>query len=175
MKTTKYHRLILTVLTLPLFISCQNQQMQEELAKFQDLKAVEANNIEVIKEFYKFLDEQNLDACSELFPAGSKGYMGSSNESFSFEDIKPFIKSYYTSFPDYKHEIENIFASNDFVVAQLKYTGTHKSRFMEIESTGNKIEYKGIFIFKMTDGKISELWGIEDDLTMMTQLGLELK
>jgi predicted ester cyclase len=46
---------------------------------------------------------------------------------------------------------------------------------MEIESTGNKIEYKGIFILKMTDGRISELWGIEDDLTMMTQLGLELK
>ena len=133
------------------------------------------NNIEVIKDFYKFLDEQHLDACGEIFPAGSKGYMGGSNESFSFEDIKPFIKSFYNAFPDYKHEIENIFASNDFVVAQLKYTGTHKNRFMEIESTGNKIEYKGIFIFKMTDGKISESWAIEDDLTMMTQIGLELK
>ena len=46
---------------------------------------------------------------------------------------------------------------------------------MELDSTGNKIEYKGIFIFKIADGKIAELWGMEDDLTMMTQLGLELK
>ncbi|MBC8315338.1 MAG: ester cyclase [Bacteroidetes bacterium] len=65
--------------------------------------------------------------------------------------------------------------ADEYVVAQLKYTGTHSSKFMELDSTGNKIEYKGIFIFKIADGKIAELWGMEDDLTMMTQLGLELK
>ena len=100
--------------------------------------------------------------------------MGSSEESFVFEDIIPFIQMYYSAFPYYKPKIKNIFAADNYVVAQLKYTGTHSNMFMEIDSTGNKIEYKGIFIFKMADGKIIESWGIEDDLTMMTQLGLEL-
>ena len=149
--------------------------MQDELAKFQKLKAVESKNIEVIKKFYRSVDEQNLEACSELFSADNKGYMGSSNKSFNFEDIKPLIRNSYIAFPDYKHEIENIFASDDFVVAQLNYTATHQGRFMEIESTGNRIEYKGMCIFKIIDGKISELWGIDDDLAMMTQLGLKLK
>ena len=175
MKMTKIHLLILTVLTPTLFISCQNQQMQDDLAKFQEVEAVKDNNIEVIKEVYKLLDEQNLDACGELFSTDSKGYMGSSNEPVSFEDIKPVIRNYYTAFQGYAHEIENIFASNDFVVAQLNYTGTHMSNFMGIDSTGNTIDYKGIHIFKLIDGKISEFWVIEDDLTMMTQLDLELK
>ena len=101
-----------------------------------------------------------------MFSSEAKGYMGSSDESFKFEDIIPFIQMYYTAFPDYQHHIENIFAAHEYVVAQLNYTGTHSNQFMELDSTGNNIEYKGIFIFKMENGKISELWGIEDDFTM---------
>ena len=46
---------------------------------------------------------------------------------------------------------------------------------MDLDSTGNKIKNKGIFIFKLADGKIIEVHGVEDELTMMTQLGLQLQ
>ncbi|MBE9511682.1 MAG: ester cyclase [Bacteroidetes bacterium] len=174
MKKINYSLAILTVLTLFLLPSCQDKKAKEDLLKFQQTEAAEASNIEVIKQFYKLLDEQNMEACNDIFSAEGKCYMGSSEESLVFEDMIPFIQMYYSAFPDYQHHIENIFAADDYVVAQLKYTGMHSSKFMEIDSTGNNIEYKGIFIIKMADGKIIELWGMEDDLTMMTQLGLEL-
>ena len=158
-----------------LTLSCQNGQTKDELAKYKKIKILEERNIEIAKKFYRFLDEQELDSCTTLFAENSKGYLGSSEESLQFVDIIPFIKSYYTAFPDYKHEIENIFASGDYVVAKLKYTGTQTATFMEIPSTGKKIKYKGIFIFKILNGQIVESWGIEDDLTMMQQLGLGLK
>jgi predicted ester cyclase len=175
METTKYLSAILVCGILFLMISCQDKQAKEELTKFKEVKVTEAKNIDIAKKFYRFLDEQKLDSCIALFAVNNKGYIGSSNESFQFADIIPYIKSYYTAFPDYKHEIENIFASGDYVVSQLKYSGNQASAFMEIPSTGKKIDYKGIFIFKIQSGKIVESWGIEDDLTMMKQLGLELK
>lgn len=167
-------RLIFALIPL-LTLACQDKQTEVELAEFKEIKALETNNIAIVQKLYRFIDEQKLDSCNNFMAENNKGYMGSSDEPFKFKDIIPFIESYYSAFPDYKHEIENIFASGDYVVAQLKYTGTQAADFMEIPSTGNKIEYKGIFVFKILDGQINEFWGVEDDLTMMQQLGLELK
>jgi len=166
---------LIYILIPVLILSCQNKQTKDELTMYKKIKTLEEKNIEIAKKFYRFLDEQKLDSCTALFTENSKSYLGSSDKSLQFADIIPYIKSYYTAFPNYKHEIENIFASGDFVAAQLRYTGTQESAFMEIPSTGKNIDYKGIFILKMQDGKIIESWGIEDDLTMMKQLGIELK
>lgn len=46
---------------------------------------------------------------------------------------------------------------------------------MGIKPTGVKIKYKGIQIFEFTNKKIINYWGIEDELGMMTQLGMDLK
>jgi predicted ester cyclase len=57
----------------------------------------------------------------------------------------------------------------------MKYTGTQKDEFMNRPPSNNKIEYKGIFIFKVINGKITAVYGVEDELKMMMQLGFELK
>ena len=164
---------IIVCICLSLFAgySCVDQKAMEELQAFQSADSIEADNIQHVKELYQLLDEQNLEEFTKRFAAEAKGYMGSSEEPFNFEEIIPFIKMYYSAFPDYTHHIENIFAAGDYVVVQLKYTGTHENEFMDIPPTGNEISYKGIFIMKMKDGKVVESWGLEDDLTLMNQLG----
>lgn len=135
---------------------------------------VKTSNIEVIKKFYSYLDEQNLEACAELCVPDLKGFMGSSEDPFTFESITPMVKMYYTAFPDYKHETEFMMESGEYVITRQKYTGTHKNEFMGFEPTGKHFMYKGNFIFRLSEGKIVEFWGVEDDLGMMEQLGLEL-
>ena len=133
-------------------LSCHDKTTTTSLKilPFEDF--TEATNIEKIRQLYELIDEQNLEACKEMYSDSAKGYMGSFEQSFTFEDIIPLIQMYYSAIPDYQHHIENIFAADEYVVAQLKYTGTHTSKFMEIDSTGNKIEYKGIFIFRFISG-----------------------
>ena len=121
MKRLNHSLAIFTVLTLVTFFSCKDKKTQEQLSEFQQKEAIETTNIEIVKQFYRLLDEQNLEACNDMFSPEGKGYMGSSEESFKFEDIIPFIQMYYSAFPDYRHHIENIFAADEYVVAQLKY------------------------------------------------------
>ena len=170
MKNLKFTSPLVIIILLFISISCQDKDKEDELKKYRQKDSIEISNIETVKMFYNALDQQDFEALNKIFPKDSKGYMGSSEESFTLEDITPFIKMYYSAFPDYNHIIENIFASDGFVVAQVKYTGTHLNSFMEIDSTGNKIEYKGIFIFKVNNGIIDELWGVEDDMTLFSQL-----
>ncbi len=175
MKTIKFNFLVLSGLFLFLLNSCQNNKIEEELNKFQNIETLETENIEVVKKFYSFLDDVNLESLEGLLAIEHEVYFQSMHEPFILEDMKPLIEMYYTSFPDYKHEIENIFAADDKVVVQIKYMGTHSNKFMELDPTGNKFEYKGIAVFQLFENKISKFWVVEDELTMMTQLGLELK
>jgi len=175
MKTSK---IIILALCGPVFllaISCQDKQVAEELQKYQAVDIMKAANIEVVQSFYKLLDEVNLDATEALFTDNGEIYYQSMEEPAKFEDMKPLVEIFYTAFPDYKHSIESIFASGDMVVTRLTYSGTHEDTFMEIPPTGNKFAYKGIFIFQLRDNKIMKMWGVEDELTMMGQLGLELQ
>jgi predicted ester cyclase len=43
---------------------------------------------------------------------------------------------------------------------------------MGMPATGKKIEVKGLDIVKFVNGKAVEHWGLNDDLTMLQQLGV---
>ena len=152
-----------------------NQTIDQESKEYHEKEALESTNIEIVKKAYQFLDEQNLYAWKDLMSPDCTGYLGSAKEPMNFDDLIPMIKSFYTAFPDYRHNTEQIFAKDDYVVTRMRYTGTHKAHFMEKAPTGNKIDYKGIFIFKLREGKITEIYGVEDELNMMMQLGFQLR
>jgi steroid delta-isomerase-like uncharacterized protein len=123
----------------------------------------------------KFLDDQERNAFTNLWSSDSKRFGGSVDESMSMEEMTPFLISWYTAFPDLKHQIINIIAKNDYVVVQVRYTGTQINEFMGLSATKKKIECKGVHIFKLDAGKIAELHFMDDDFSMFQQLGHELK
>jgi len=168
----------MTALSLS-FTSCQNKQVKEELAKYKELESKEASNIEIVKQFYlhidKFLDAQERNAFMNMWSSDSKRFTGSSDVPMSMEEMTPFLKSWYTAFPDLKHQIINIISKNGYVVVQVKYSGTQMNEFMGIPATKKKIECKGVHIYKLDAGKITELHSLDDDFTMLQQLGHELK
>jgi predicted ester cyclase len=135
----------------------------------------ESMNMGIIKKAYEYLDDRNMYAWKELMSPVCKAYLGSTEDPMSFEDLIPMINSFYSAFPDYKHITEHMFAKGDYVVTRMKYTGTQKDEFMNRPPANSKIEYKGIFIFQVINGKITEVYGVEDELNMMMQLGFELK
>lgn len=155
--------------------SCKDKQGKNDLLKYQQVEATEVNNVDLVKKLFDLLDEQKMDKVSSLMTEDNKIYAESSDEPVSFNEMAPFIQDFYNAFPDYKHHIKNIIAAGNYVVAQFRYTGTHKHKFNSLEPTGNEINYKGIFIFKVVDSKISHIWFVEDQLTMYQQLGMELK
>ena len=178
MKTLRDVLVIMSAMCLSL-TSCQNKQTNDELVKYKELDSKETSNIEIVKQFYmhidKFLDDQERNVFMNMWSSDSKRFAGSSDVSMSMEEMTPFLKSWYTAFPDLKHQIINIIAKNDYVVVQVKYTGTQMNEFMGLPATKKKIECKGIHIFKLDAGKIAELHFMDDDISMFQQLGHELK
>jgi len=174
MKPVKCFGAILAFFVLIVMTSCQDKQASEELAKFKHAESLKASNIELAKQFYKYLDAMNLDSLRAMCTSDAKLFYESGSP-ISFADMEPLIKTFYTSFPDYKHEIQDLVAADDKVVASLSFSGTFAKKFMEIKPNGATFSYKGIHIFQFANNKVSNFWGVEDELGMMTQLGMELK
>jgi predicted ester cyclase len=133
----------------------------------------EKENIERVRAFYKFLDEGKLDILRAYLAPEAKFYY-ESGDPVTFDEMEPLIKIFYTSFPDYRHHIDDILASDDKVVVRLSYAGTFTHPFMEMKPNGVKFNYKGIQIFQFLDNKVINFWAVEDELGLMQQLGMEL-
>ncbi|WP_459501047.1 ester cyclase [Bacillus sp. C1] len=65
--------------------------------------------------------------------------------------------------PDIRCKIEDLLVVGDKVTARLSFTGTHN---------GKPINFFAIDILRIKDGKITEDWHLEDNLTLMQQLGV---
>jgi len=68
-----------------------------------------------------------------------------------------------------------VIAKDDRVIVWAVEIGTHEGEFLGIPATGKKIKYGAISIFSIKDGKIVELVMESNTLSMMMQLGMELK
>ena len=88
------------------------------------------------------------------------------------EGAKAAHRLMLAGFPDYETVIEDIFAEGDKVAARITMTGTNTGEFMGIPATGKRVEFTGIYIARIANGKIVEHWGEEDSVSLLQQLGV---
>ena len=66
---------------------------------------------------------------------------------------------------------EDLFSAEDRVAARVTVRGTHDGEFMGRPATGRSFAVTSVGIFRITDGRIAEHWGVFDQLAMLGQLG----
>ncbi len=79
------------------------------------------------------------------------------------EGLKFAAQNFRKIVPNIHCEIEDLLVVGDKVTARLSFTGTHNDK---------KIDFFAIDILHVKDGKITEDWHLEDNLTLKQQLGL---
>ncbi len=81
-----------------------------------------------------------------------------------------YMQTIRNAFSDFHNTIEEIVATEDRAVARLTYTGTHDGKLFEHEATGRRIEYAGVAMFTLADGKITKVWVLGDRLALVEQI-----
>jgi steroid delta-isomerase-like uncharacterized protein len=78
----------------------------------------------------------------------------------------------YRAFPDLHIAVEDLIAQGDKVVQRDTVTGTHQGEYMGVPPTGKSVAYNEIFIMRLVNGRIAEIWGVVDVVSQMRQLGM---
>jgi predicted ester cyclase len=81
-------------------------------------------------------------------------------------------KAVRAAIPDMSCDIEQMIVAGDRVVAHLRFRGHFTGRFKQTQGQGQTINFIATDIYRIADGRIVENWHIEDNLTLLQQLGL---
>jgi steroid delta-isomerase-like uncharacterized protein len=88
------------------------------------------------------------------------------------EGMRSAAETFRAAFPDWHSQVHLLVAEGDLVAELFTASGTHLGEVMGVSSTGQEVSLRGINVFRVRDGSISERWGRLDDLGFLQQLGL---
>lgn len=131
-------------------------------------------NRQTVLDLYAAIDAQDYDRVREIFPEEAIAHVIGTDEAFPRDAGIEMMQSFYSAFPNYTHVIDRIVAEGDWVAVQLTFHATHQGEFQGVPATGKTVTYGGAHFGRIVDGKIMEWWLLEDDLSLMQQLGMEL-
>jgi predicted ester cyclase len=168
-------------LILCLLVSCQDKEARAELGKLQaelqkckSQAELEEQNQALVLRWVEEDAKGNYDIWEEVCSPNYKFYYSSTGEPISLDEHMQMWKTFRKAFPDIKSTIVDITAKGDKVILRKILRGTHKAEFMGIKPTGNEFEYSAIEIYRISNGKVLELWGQGDMLGFYQQLGMVL-
>lgn len=81
-------------------------------------------------------------------------------------------KAFHAAVPDVHASVEQMIVAGDRVTTHLRFTGHFTGTFKGVQGKGQKIDFIATDIYRVHDGKITDNWHLEDNLTFLQQLGV---
>jgi len=133
-----------------------------------------AENKALVEHFFdQVCNKRQLGLADQLFAAHhvhhdpSSPWVGTGPQG-----MKDLIGLYQRSFPDAHWAVHQIIEAGDTVVTRWTGIGTHSADLMGIAPTNKHVSVDGIWIHRISAGKIVESWVVWDTLGMLQQLGV---
>jgi predicted ester cyclase len=122
-----------------------------------------ANNKEIVRRFCDVINAGDPNLISKIIdemvdpdvlfhapvPTGTSG----------LEALKQAIAGFRKTYLDVHITIEDTIAEGDKVGSRQTVTRTNQGEFMGLPPTGKSLKYNEIFIFRIVNGQIAEVWG----------------
>ena len=115
------------------------------------------------------------EAIEEMFDENGIAHGLSDDPSYPIrgpQGFRPFYEVFRQGFPNLKIVIEDMVAEGDKVAARCSVRGKHEGEFLGREATQAPVDFTGIAIVRIKNGKIVEAWNNFDFMTLHKQVGL---
>jgi len=81
-------------------------------------------------------------------------------------------KNFRAAIPDLKAKIEELLVVHERAVVRYSFTGHFTGSFKDLKGNGREISFRAVDIYRVQNGQISDNWHLEDNLSLMQQLGV---
>jgi predicted ester cyclase len=93
---------------------------------------------------------------------------------YGIPGVGAWLGEQWNSFPDLTIADSFSVASGDIVAVRWTARGTSKGPFLMLPPTGEAVEYTGVSMYRVEEGKIAEIWETRNTLGIMLQLNPDL-
>jgi steroid delta-isomerase-like uncharacterized protein len=130
-----------------------------------------SDNIALIKRFEHAFAANDVAVIDELSDPNLLDHNPLPDQRPGLAGFKDTIAFYDATFPGTKVELHHVFGQGDLVATHWTVSGTHKGEFFGIPATGRDVSVEGMNVYRVVDGKVTDVWTQFDGLGLMEQLG----
>jgi len=87
------------------------------------------------------------------------------------EAFKTLHRAFLAAYPDLHIKVEDTICEGDKIAARCTVRATHAGEGLGVAPTNEPIEFTGLTIVHIKDGKITEAWNEFDFMKMYSQIG----
>ena len=87
------------------------------------------------------------------------------------EGFKTLHRAFLSAYPDLKITVEDTVSEGDKIAARCRVSATHSGEGLGVAPNNSEVEFTGLTIVKIRDGKIVEAWNEFDFMKMYSQIG----
>jgi predicted ester cyclase len=88
-----------------------------------------------------------------------------------FKGVLEASKNFRAAIPDLRAKIEELLVVEDRAVVRYIFTEHFTGTFKNLKGNGGEISFRAVDIYRVQNGRISDNWHLEDNLSLMQQLG----
>jgi steroid delta-isomerase-like uncharacterized protein len=121
--------------------------------------------------FKEVWNERRADAIDDLMSHDARVHGLAGVPIIGAAAFKPFHKTFCDSFKEFKIEITQSLVDGDRVAVVCHVTGKHDGDALGGKATNQPVDFWGMTVGRIEDGKIVEGWNTFDFLTMYQQIG----
>ena len=134
----------------------------------------EENKALVRRWFEEVWNKGRSDAIDEMFAADGIAHGLSDDVGNPLKGpagFKPFHEIFRGAFPDIDVVVEETIAEGDLVAARCSVRGKHTGDHLGIAASNAPVQFTGMTMARIKDGKIVEAWNNFDFMKMNKQIG----
>jgi len=135
----------------------------------------EANKELIRRWFEEVWNQGRADAIDEMFDENGVAHGLSDDPANPIKGptgFRPFHNVFREAFPNMMIVVEDVIAEDDKVAARCSIRAQHEGDFLGKAATQSPVDFTGIAIVRIYNGKIVEAWNNFDFMTLHKQVGL---
>jgi len=134
----------------------------------------EKRNEAAMRRIYgEVFDQGRLELVDELMSEHVINHTAPDGFQHGTDPVRGLVTMLRTAFPDCRTVIEETIALGDTVIMRNRFEGTHLGAFLGHGPTGRTFSFRQIHWMRFgSDGRVTEHWGVRDDVSHLRQLGV---
>ena len=143
----------------------------QEAASWDGGASVKANERVVEAFLQDVVNEHNGDHAANYMNPDMQWYGGTVGTVTGRANVAGLFAGVVAAFPDAHITINDIFGQGDQVVVRVVVSGTQEGAILGIPASGRHVQWDGVDVYRLSDGKISNIWAGDDWTAILNDTG----
>ena len=131
------------------------------------------SNKAIVRKYIELWSTGNLSIADEVLAADFVDHTHP-QQAPGPESVKQEVRVFREGFPDAHISVEQMIGEGELVAFRFTLRGTHLGMFAGFPPTGKENILTGVDFIRIVEGKMVELWSVQDTLSWVQQLGYKI-